>query len=272
MTTLDDRTPPGASEPAPMSAALGLAGRVAVVTGGAQGIGRSLATALAHAGATVVVADLDGGAARSVAAGVNAAGATAVARTVDVADPASVAALAARTVDAHGRLDVLVNNAAVFSTIKMKGFEDIDVAEWRRVLDVNLTGVFLCCQAVAPIMRAQRHGRIINMSSATVLSGRPNYLHYVASKAGVIGITRALAREMGPDGVTVNAIMPGSVATEIERDSVTPAQVEAIVASQAVPRRLTPADLVGAATFLASDGSGAISGQTLVVDGGANFV
>jgi 3-oxoacyl-[acyl-carrier protein] reductase len=249
-----------------------LRGRVAVVTGGAQGIGRALATAFAISGAAIVVADVDVERAGDVSDGLTAAGATAIPLAVDVADEVSTKRMAAEVEKQFGRLDVLVNNAAVFSTLEMHDFEDIDLSEWRRVIDVNLTGVFLCCRAVVPGMRKRGRGAIINLSSSTVLFGRPRYLHYVASKAGVVGLTRAMAREVGPDGITVNTIMPGSVATEVERSSVTPEQARAIVDGQSIQRRLVPDDIVGAATFLASDRARAISGQTLVVDGGSHFV
>jgi len=249
-----------------------LEGRTVVVTGAAQGIGREFAAAFGTVGATVVVADLDGDRAAETAEELVGAGVTSSAVEVDVTDEESVRQLVAATVGAHGTLDVLVNNAAIFSTITMKPFDEIDLAEWNAVMAVNLTGAFLCCKAVAPQMRRQQRGRIINISSATVLMGRPNYLHYVTSKAGIVGLTRALARELGGDGVTVNAIMPGSVDTGIPRDSATPEAAAAIVARQAVPTRLTPGDITGAALFLASDGASALTGQTIVVDGGMNFL
>ncbi len=249
-----------------------LAGKVVIVTGSAQGIGRVLASEFAAAGARAVIADRDADAARAVADDLNDRGLVALAAEVDVSDAASVQTLVETTLAAFGRIDVLVNNAAVFSTIEMKPFDELSLDEWTRVIDVNLTGVFNCCRAVAATMRAQRAGRIINMSSATVLFGRPNYLHYVASKAGVLGITRGLARELGPFGITVNSVLPGSVDTGIPRATVSGEQADAIVAAQSIGRRLKPEDIVGVTLFLASDESEAITGQSLVADGGANFV
>ena len=249
-----------------------LADRVGLVTGAGQGIGRAFAHGLAAAGAAVVVADLDEANARSVAREIEDAGGAALGVRVDVADEGAVEDMVAAAVGTFGRVDTLLNAAAIFSTLTMKGFEEISVAEWRTVIDVNLTGTFLCARAVAPVMRAQGSGTIINVSSATVLSGRPDYLHYVTSKAGVIGMTRSLARELGADGVTVNAILPGSVDTGIARDSARPEAVAHIVAGQSLKRRLVSDDIVGAAVFLASPAAGAMTGQSLVVDGGMNFL
>lgn len=249
-----------------------LGDNVALITGAGQGIGRAFALRFAAEGARVVVADLNGERAAAVAAELAAAGGQALAVTANVADEASVAAMVQEAVAHFGRLDVLLNNAAIFSTIEMKPFYELSLAEWQQLMAVNLTGVFLCCRAAAGPMRARQRGRIINISSSTVLMGRPNYAHYVASKAGVIGLTRAMATELGGDNITVNAIMPGSTETEIPRATVTPAQVEGLLARQAIHRRGTPADLVGAAVFLASDESGFITGQTLVIDGGHNYL
>ncbi|MFW3169157.1 SDR family NAD(P)-dependent oxidoreductase [Geodermatophilus sp. CPCC 206100] len=249
-----------------------LDGAVGIVTGAGQGIGRTFATALARAGARVVVADLDAARAEQTADELRADGHGACAVQVDVADEDSVAAMVATTMTRYGRVDVLLNNAAVFSTLTMKPFDEISASEWRRVLDVNLTGVFLCCRAVAGPMREQRGGSIINMSSASVLGGRPNYLHYVTSKAGIVGLTRAMARELGGRDIRVNALMPGSVDTGIPRDSARPGAVDEIVANQALRRRLEPADIAGMAVFLASDAARAITGQTIVIDGGMNFL
>lgn len=249
-----------------------LVDRVGLVTGAGQGIGRAFAHGLAAAGAAIVVADLDEANARSVAREIEDAGGAALGVRVDVADEAAVEAMVAAAVGTFGRVDTLLNAAAIFSTLTMKGFQEISAAEWRTVIDVNLTGTFLCARAVAPVMRAQGSGAIINVSSATVLSGRPDYLHYVTSKAGVIGMTRSLARELGADGVTVNAILPGSVDTGIARDSARPEAVAHIVAGQSLTRRLVSDDIVGAAVFLASPAAGAMTGQSLVVDGGMNFL
>jgi 3-oxoacyl-[acyl-carrier protein] reductase len=249
-----------------------LQNRTVLVTGGGQGIGRAFAERFSAEGAAVVVADRNGDAAATAAEKINAGGGRAQAATVDVTDPAAVGRVVGATVDRWGRLDVLVNNAAIFSTITMKPFDEIELAEWEAVVRVNLTGTFVCCKAVAPVMRRQRFGRIVNISSSTVLMGRAEYAHYVASKAGVVGLTRALARELGADGVTVNAIMPGSTETEVPRETVSPDQARAIVGAQSVKRRITAADVVGAAVFLASADADLVTGQTIVVDGGLNFL
>lgn len=249
-----------------------LADRVAVITGSGQGIGREFAEAFAAAGATVVVADLDGENAEKVAAQLRAGGAQALGLGVDVSDETAVTRMVEATVAEFGRIDVLVNGAAIFSTLTMKPFEEIGADEWRKVIDVNINGVFLCCRAVSATMRVQGSGTIINISSSTVLGGRPNYLHYVTSKAAVVGMTRSLARELGPAGINVNVIMPGSVETGIPRDSARPEAVDQIVGNQALKRRIVSADIAGAAVFLASDAASMITGQSLVVDGGMNFL
>lgn len=246
--------------------------RIALVTGAGQGIGRAFAERFVAEGAAVVVADRNGDAAATVAEKITAGGGRARAATVDVTDPEGVDAVVAETVRTWGRLDVLVNNAAIFSTITMKPFDQIELAEWEAVVRVNLTGTFICCKAAAPGMRERGFGRIINISSSTVLMGRAEYAHYVASKAGVVGLTRALARELGPHGVTVNAIMPGSTETEVPRETVTPEQAASIVGAQSVKRRIGADDIVGAAVYLASGDADFVTGQTVVVDGGLNFL
>src|SRR5262249_40026057 len=153
------------------------------------------------------------------------------------------------------------NNAAIFSTLEMRPFEQIPLAEWEEVLRVNATGPFLCARAVVPIMRRARWGRIINMGSGAVALGRPNYLHYIASKGALDAMSRSMARELGPDGITVNVLLPGATFTEIERKTVTPEQKARIIAMQCVPRAERPEDLVGTVLFLASEASGFLTGQ-----------
>ena len=244
-------------------------GRVVIVTGAGQGIGRVLVHALSLAGAIPVAADINGDAAEETAAG--APGEAAFVRA-DVADELSVNAMVAKVVAEHGRVDGLVNNAAIFSTLKMKPFDQIALDEWERVMAVNVTGAFLCARSVAPHMRAGAFGRIVNISSGAVTLGRPNYLHYTTSKAALIGMTRSLARELGPDGITVNAVLPGSVETGIPRETVTEAAKAAIIGLQCIPRRQTPEDLTGAVLFLLSDASAFVTGQSLTVDGGATHL
>jgi 3-oxoacyl-[acyl-carrier protein] reductase len=246
--------------------------RVVVVTGAAQGLGRAYALRLARDGHRVVVLDIHGEALQRVRGEVEAAGGECLAVTCDIGDEASVAE-AARQVDARfGRCDVLVNNAAIFSTIKMRPFEQIPLDEWSRVLHVNITGTFLMTRAMAPLMRRNRWGRVVNVSSAAVVMGRAHYLHYTTSKAALIGMTRSMARELGSDGITVNALLPGATDTEVPRETVTPAQKQAQIAMRCIQREEGPQDLEGVVAFLASDDSGFISGQSLVVDGGLSFL
>lgn len=245
-----------------------LAGRVCVVTGAGQGLGRAFAQRLADDGASVAVADVNVEAAKQVAAQI---GSHALPVAVDVADEQAVDAAFAEIVDRFGTVDVLVNNASLFSTLAMRDAVDITSAEWDTVMAVNVRGTFLCARRAIPVMRAAGHGKIVNISSSTVFLGRPQYCHYVTSKAAVIGLTRALASELGPDNITVNAVAPGSTETEVPRETVTPEQAGRIVAAQALHRRETPADLVGTVAFLASSDSDFITGQTIVVDGGASY-
>ena len=239
-------------------------GRVCIVTGAGQGIGRVFARSLAEAGGTVVVADRNEAKARAVAEEVGG-----MAAAVDVGDPASVGAMVAAVEAAHGQVDVLVNNAAIFSTITMRPFEQIPLDEWDEVLRVNLTGPFLCARAVLPGMRRGGWGRIVNIGSGAVTLGRPGYLHYIATKSALVGMGRSMARELGPDGITVNTIMPGATFTEVERKTVTPEFVERIVAQQCVHRPQRADDLVGTLLWLCGEGSAFVTGQAIAVDGGA---
>ncbi len=245
-----------------------LADKTVIITGAGQGIGRTFAHRCAADGANVVVLDVNTAAADRVAAEISD---HALAVTADVADEQQVTDAFGHAVDRFGRVDALINNASIFATIRMGPFEQITLDEWTGILRVNLTGVFVCCKAVAPLLRAHQSGSIVNISSSTVLMGRRDYAHYVSSKAGVVGLTRALATELGDDGIRVNAIMPGSVETEIPRETVTTQQAAGIVARQALHRRLSPTDIAGAAAFLVSDDAAMMTGQILVVDGGLSY-
>jgi 3-oxoacyl-[acyl-carrier protein] reductase len=242
--------------------------RVVIVTGAGQGIGRVFAKAFAKAGARTVIAELNEVKAAAVSEEIMEAGGQALAVTTDVADEASIGEMIEIVEDEYGRIDVLLNNAGIFSTLEMRPFDQIPLEEWERVLRVNLTGPFLCARAVLPAMRRVKWGRIINVASGAVRLGRPNYLHYIASKAALAGMSLSMARELGADGITVNAILPGATFTEIERKTVTPEQKERIVAMQCIPRPEVPEDLVGAALFLASDASAFVTGQSINLDGG----
>jgi len=246
-----------------------LKGKVAIVTGAGSGIGKVLARRLAADGASVVIADIRSfdTAAAEIA---KATGAKTLGIEVDVSSEEQVAAMAAQTMKAFGRIDILVNNAAVFSTLKLKPFEEIPAAEWRKVMDVNTLGVFLCCRACAPHMRSGGYGRIINLASGAPLKGVPLFLHYIASKGAVIAMTRGLARELGKDGITVNSLAPGFTLSEnvaAKADHTRAGEVTRM--SRAIQRDETPEDLVGAVSFLASADSAFVTGQTLVVDGGS---
>ena len=242
--------------------------RVVIITGAGQGIGRVFAKAFAKAGARVVIAEVNEKRAEAVAGEILSFDGQVLAVTTDVADPASIEEMVRVVEDEWGRIDVLVNNAGIFSTLEMRPFDQIPLDEWERVLRVNLTGPFLCARAVLPAMRRAQWGRIINIASGAVRLGRPNYLHYIASKAALAGMSLSMARELGPDGITVNAILPGATFTEIERKTVTPEQKQRIVAMQCIPRPEVPEDLVGAVLFLASDASAFVTGQNINLDGG----
>ena len=246
--------------------------RTAIVTGAGSGIGKVLAARLARDGASVVVADVQN---YDVAAAeiAKATGARTLGLKIDVSSETDTARMAAETMKAFGRIDILVNNAAIFSTLELRPFEQIAAAEWRKVLDVNVIGVALCCRACAPHMRGRGTGRIINLASGAPLKGVPFFLHYISSKGAVIAMTRGLARELGKDGITVNSLAPGFTLSEGVMKQ--PNHVKhggATRATRAIPRDETPEDLVGAVSFLASDDAAFITGQTLVVDGGSAMI
>ena len=243
-----------------------LAGRVAIVTGGAMGIGRAIAERLAEDGANVVIADLQG--AEEAAATFGGLGVT-----VDVSSEADTQAMAQATLEAHGRIDILVNNAGIYSSLVPTPFEKLDVAEWKRVYDVNVLGMFLATRAVTPTMRAAKFGRIVNLASGTPYKGVPYLLHYVTSKGAVITMTRALAKELSGDNILVNTVAPGFTMSDGVLGN--PVQIEKLqeisVTARLLQRDQVPADIVGAVSFFCSPGADFITGQSLVVDGGAYF-
>jgi 3-oxoacyl-[acyl-carrier protein] reductase len=247
--------------------------RVAIVTGGGHGIGRAYAQGLAREGARVVVAEIDEPAAEETARLIQDAGGVARSVRTDVADEASTQAMARAAADRFGRIDILVNNAAIFATVPMSrvGFEEISIDEWDRMMTVNVKGVWLCCRAVVPYMRRQGKGKIVNISSGTVLEGPPTRIHYVASKAAVIGFTRVLARELGDDNINVNVLLPGSTLSEAEPTEDILRMRQGPVQRRALKRVQRPDDLVGTMLFLCSDDSDFITGQSIVCDGGAVF-
>ncbi len=247
-----------------------LAGKVAIVTGGALGLGRVYARRFLHEGARVAIADIvdPADAVRELERHGDVLGV----RT-DVAAAASVQAMVDATVSRFGRVDVLVNNAAIFATLKPQPFDAITEADWDRLMAVNVKGVWNAVRAVAPVMKAQTSGRIINIASAIVAKGTPMLLHYVASKGAVIAMTRALARELGEWGIGVNAVAPGLILSDTVQGNpdVTGFQNAAVMAARSMKRDAVGEDVEGTVVFLASDDSAFMTGQTLIVDGGSVF-
>ncbi|MFI5325309.1 MAG: SDR family NAD(P)-dependent oxidoreductase [Candidatus Rokuibacteriota bacterium] len=244
--------------------------KIAVITGGAAGIGFAYAARFLAEGARVVVADIADPAA--AVDKLDAAGRALGVRT-DVSDAGSVGAMVEAALARFGRIDVLVNNAAVFATLKPQPFDEIPEAEWDRVMAVNVKGVWNCARAVVPAMRAQGGGRIVNVASAIVAKGTARLMHYVTSKGAVVAMTRALARELGPDRITVNAVAPGLILSDTVQANpdITAFQESAVMQARSLKRDAFPDDVEGTVVFLASDDSAFMSGQTLIVDGGSVF-
>jgi NAD(P)-dependent dehydrogenase (short-subunit alcohol dehydrogenase family) len=248
-------------------AAGSLQGKIAIVTGGSQGIGHAIARGLADEGARIVVADLERAA--EAAAGFDGG----VGLAVDVASETDVTRMVEETVAACGRVDVLVNNAGLYASLAMRPFEEIPVEEWRRVMDVNVLSMFLCCRAVVPVMRRQGGGRIVNISSGTPFRGVPYLLHYVTSKGAIVAFTRSLAKELGKDGILVNCVAPGFTMTEgvMANPEVIDKLRDVSVAARTLQRDQVAEDVVGAAVFFSGPGSAFVTGQTMVIDGGQYF-
>ncbi len=245
-----------------------LEGRTVIVTGGGKGIGKVYATEFARAGARVVAADIDEPAAQAVAEALRGEGREALGIGTDISDESSTQAMARAAIERFGTIDVLVNNASVMSVLPRRSWMEIPVEEWDRVMAVNLRGMFLSCRAVFPAMKAQKRGKIVNISSSRVWDGTPNRLHYTTSKAGVLGLTRGLSREVGEFGITVNAVTPGLTQSDTQMASSSGNYMSAGVAGRAIDRPQYPEDLVGAVMFLASPASDFMTGQTINVDGG----
>jgi 3-oxoacyl-[acyl-carrier protein] reductase len=251
-----------------VNTAYSVKGKVVIVPGGGTGIGKVYSQRLAEGGARVVLADIAAEASEAVAASIRDAGGEAIAIRTDVIDPDAVQAMVDETIVKWGRIDGLINNASLMSVLPRGDWFRIPIDEWDRVMAVNLKGIFLCCRAVYPHMKAQGGGRIVNISSSRIWAGNPNRLHYTTSKAGVVGLTRALAREVGDDKIGVNAITPGFTESETQMASSSSNYVAGRDQSRCFKRPQYPDDLVGAVMFLISDASAFITGQTINVDGG----
>jgi 3-oxoacyl-[acyl-carrier protein] reductase len=244
-------------------------GKVAIVTGAGQGLGRAYAEALAAEGASVVIAEINEGNAKDVAEAITNAGGTALAVRTDVTDPDACAAMVAAAVEQFGTVDILVNNAAIYDGLTMDAFEDIDIAQWDRVMAVNVKGTWLATRAVAPLMKEKGYGKIVNVSSTVAYIGPPLLLHYVASKGAVVAMTKALAKELGDYGVRVTAVAPGMTFTDATKNILPdPIMGDMFMEMQAIKEKVQAEHIVPTVLFLCSPESDFVIGQNWVVDGG----
>jgi NAD(P)-dependent dehydrogenase (short-subunit alcohol dehydrogenase family) len=246
-----------------------LTNKIAIVTGAAQGIGAHYAQVLGKAGAKVVVTDISS--TDQVSQNLRDQGIEVLGIHTDVTSSSSCADMVKRTLDQFGKIDILVNNAALFGKLSLKPFEQIDTEEWDAVMRVNVRGVFECVKAVTPVMRIQKSGSIINIASGTVFKGSPMMLHYVTSKGAIVAMSRSLARELGDDGIRVNTMAPGLILSDnvIENPAWQGAIAANNIASRAIKREALPSDLAGSLIYFASDASIFVTGQVLVIDGGS---
>ncbi|WP_273509601.1 SDR family NAD(P)-dependent oxidoreductase [Planktotalea frisia] len=250
---------------------LGLKEKRVLVTGAAGGLGRAFAEEFAQAGARVITADMNEAGVQETARAINDAGGEAHAAKVDVTDAQSCRSLADFARETLGGLDVLINNAAIYAGLERKPFTEIEEDVWDKVMAVNVKGVWQMTRAVTPLMQEAGAGAIVNVASATVFSGSPQWMHYVASKGAVIAMTRSLARELGDDNIRANVIAPGFTLTEASLDLIEDAETYGVTRG-ALKRSAGAKDMVGSAIYLASDLSGFVTGQTLIVDGGRQFI
>ena len=252
-----------------------LTGKVIIVTGGANGIGRAYVESLAREGANLVIADVDESSGQELAESLAAAGAQAIAITTDISELADVERMTRETADRFGRIDGLVNNAAFYQRPDIMArvpFEQIPLDEWDKMMSVNLRGAFLCCRSVVPFMKLEGSGKIVNISSSTIYYGGNYAAHYITSKAGIIGLTRALARELGNHHINVNAIAPGLTMSIEDPPEIVKISNAQRVQLRSMARDQLPSDLVGSVIFLLSSDSDFMTGQTMVIDGGSRMI
>ncbi len=245
--------------------------RVVIITGGGQALGRTYAHEFAAQGAIPVIAELNAENGDRVVAEIEQKGGKALSVQTDVSNEQATLDMAAKALSEYGRIDCLINNAAVFSNITIAPFWELPVDEWNAAMQVNINGAFFAARAVVPAMMEAKWGRIINVASTTVPTGRANYLHYITSKSAMIGMTRSMARELGPYNITTHLFWPGAVETEVERPSVSGDMFEKLAAQQAIPRPATMEEYAAYMLFLCSDDAEYMTGQALAANGGLAF-